>query len=315
MKILKRTEIKLKMLFMGSPEVSVPFLDFAYSKSSEMIVFTQKDKIRKRGKALEPTPVKKRALELGITVHTTSAKSSLSINIIKDFQPDIILVVAFGQILPPELLAIPKLYPLNVHFSLLPQYRGATPVNTALLNGDSVTGTTIMVMDQGLDTGDILYSDECTIDPDDNATELFRKLTKLSLGLLERNWNDIISGNVKRIPQQGAVSLTKLIKKEDTVIDFNADAISVHNKIRAFNEEPGTRTVFRNSPVLIEKSVPETNGPETPGTITAVGRDHFTVGCGKGAIRVLQLKPAGKRSMKANEFINGYKPLTGEKLG
>lgn len=303
------------MLFMGSPEVSVPFLDFAYSKSSEMIVFTQKDKIRKRGKALEPTPVKKRALELGVTVHTTSARSHESINIIRDFQPDIILVVAFGQILPPELLAIPKLYPINVHFSVLPQYRGATPVNTALLNGDSVTGTTIMVMDEGLDTGDILYSGECTIDPDDNATELFRKLTKLSLDLLDRNWNDIISGNVKRTPQQGTVSLTKLIKKADTVIDFNSDAADIHNRIRAFNEEPGTRTVFRNNPVLIEKSVPDTAGSEIPGTIIEVGKDHFKVSCKKGSIKVLQLKPAGKRSMKANEFINGYKPLTGEKLG
>ena len=308
-------ETKLKMLFMGSPEISVPFLDFVHSESSEIMVFTQKDKIRKRGKALEPTPVKKRALELGLTVHTTSARSPESINIIRDFQPDIILVVAFGQILPPELLKIPRLYPLNVHFSLLPGYRGATPVNTAILNGDTVTGTTIMVMDEGLDTGDILYCAECAIDSDDNASTLFKKLIMLSLETLKSNWSAISSGNVTRMPQQGTVSLTKLIKKNDTIIDFNADAVSIHNKIRAFNEEPGTKTVFRNNPVLIEKTAPDTAGSEIPGTIIEVGKDYFKVGCKKGSIKVLRLKPAGKRSMKAGEFINGYKPMTGEVLG
>lgn len=300
---------------MGSPEISVPFLDFAHSKSREMMVFTQKDKIRKRGKTLEPTPVKKRALELGLPVHTISAKSEEALNIIKNFAPDIILVVAFGQILPSGLLKIPRLYPLNVHFSLLPQYRGATPVSTALQNGEKTTGTTIMVMDEGLDTGDILYSCGCEIEPDDNATELFRKLIRVSLDLLDNNWEELSSGNITRTPQQGEASVTKLIRKNDTVLDFKKDSGSVHNMIRAFNEDPGTKTVFRNSPVHIEKTLPDNLKSEGPGKIIEVGRDYFTIGCGNGSIRVLQLKPAGKRSMKAGEFINGYKPLTGEVLG
>ena len=307
-------ETRLKILFMGSPDISVPFLDFAYSKSSEIMVFTQKDKIRKRGSVLEPTPVKKRAVELKIPVHTLSAKTIESINIIKEFSPDIILVVAFGQILPIELLNIPKLYPLNVHFSLLPQYRGATPVNTALLNGDLITGTTVMVMNEGLDTGDIIFSDKCEIDPEDNASTLFAKLVKLSLELLENNWAAISKGDVLKIPQTGTFSLTRLIKKIDTVIDFKEKAVDLHNKIRAFNEEPGTKTVFRNNPLFIEKStVSELSGES--GKIIEIGKDFFTIACSKGSIKVLQLKPAGKRSMKAKEFINGYKPAIGEVLG
>ncbi|HNW83581.1 MAG TPA: methionyl-tRNA formyltransferase [bacterium] len=305
----------MKLLFMGSPDISVPFLDFAHSGSSEMMVFTQKDKIRKRGKNLEPTPVKKRALELGIAVHTLSAKTPEAIDIIREFAPDIILVVAFGQILPLELLRIPKLYPLNVHFSLLPQYRGSTPVNTALLNNDLYTGTTIMVMDEGLDTGDILFADKCDIDSEDNSSVLFEKLIKLSIGLLEKNWESISTGTVIRTPQQGTFSSTKLIKKNDLIINFNDDASKIHNKIRAFNQLPGIRTIFRNNPLFIEKSAVSEQNQGDPGKIIEVGKDFFTVSCGNEAIKILQVKPAGKRSMKAGEFINGYKPLTGEVLG
>lgn len=308
-------ETKLKILFMGSPEISVPFLDFAFSKSSRIIVFTQKDKIRKRGKVPEATPVKKRAAELGIPVYTFAARSDEAVKIIKEFAPDIILVVAFGQILPQEVLAIPRLYPLNVHFSLLPKYRGATPVNTSLLNNDTDTGTTIMVMNEGLDTGDILFSGKCDIDPEDNASTLFDKLIKLSIGLLEKNWNAISKGAVLKIPQTGAFSLTKLIKKIDTVIDFKENAVDIHNRIRAFNENPGTKTIFRNNVLFIEKSELITDISKDPGEIIEVTKDHFTISCKNGSIKVLQVKPAGKRSMKSSEFINGYKPKSGEILG
>lgn len=300
---------------MGSPEISIPFLDFVHSKSSETAVFTQKDKIRKRGSLLEPTPVKKRALELGLTVHTLPARSAEAINIIKEFSPDIIFVVAYGQILPPELLKIPKLYPLNVHFSLLPHYRGATPVNSALLNGDSETGTTIMVMNEGLDTGDILFSEKCAIEPIDNASTLFDKLVKLSTALLEKNWNDIATGNVRKTPQTGIATITRLIKKSDLMIDFNEDAMNIHNKIRAFNQYPGIKTVFRQNPVFIERTELCGQKTEVPGSILEVTKDFFTVSCANGAIKILQLKPAGKRSMRSSEFINGYKPSAGEIMG
>ena len=297
---------------MGSPEISVPFLDFCAGKTNEIMVFTQKDKIRGRGKKLEATPVKKRALELGLEVHTLWSKSEKAFEIIKEFAPDILFVVAYGQILPKRLLEIPRLYPLNVHFSLLPEYRGATPVNTALLNGDSVTGTSVMVMDEDLDSGDVVLSAECAVDESDNATSLFKKLTDLSLDLLEKNWEKIESGDLERVPQKGEAVFTKMIQKSDLWLDFNSDARELFNKIRALTYEPGVRALFRGNITGIEKAEFVENCSGKCGEIVEVSKSGIVVACKNGGIRITELKPAGKKSMKAAEFINGYKPVSGE---
>ena len=297
---------------MGSPEISVPFLDFCAGKTNEIIVFTQKDKIRGRGKKLEATPVKKRAIELGLEVHTLWSKSEKAFEIIKEFAPDILFVVAYGQILPKRLLEIPKLYPLNVHFSLLPEYRGATPVNTALLNGDSVTGTSVMVMDEELDSGDVVLSAECAVEESDNATSLFKKLTDLSLDLLEKNWEKIESGDLERVPQKGEAVFTKMIQKSDLWLDFNSDARDLFNKIRALTYEPGVRALFRGNITGIEKAEFVENCSGKCGEIVEVSKSGIVVSCKNGGIKITELKPAGKKSMKAAEFINGYKPGVGE---
>ena len=297
---------------MGSPEISVPFLDFCAEKADEMIVFSQKDKIRGRGKNLEPTPVKKRALELGLEVHTLWSKSEKAYEIIKEFAPDIIFVVAYGQILPKRLLQIPKLYPLNVHFSLLPKYRGSTPVNTALLNGDEVSGTSIMVMDEELDSGDILLSAGCAVSENDNATALFEKLNSLSLDLLEKNWEQIENGTLERTPQQGEPVFTKMIQKSDMWLDFDCEARALFNKIRSLTYEPGARAIFRNNIVGIEKAEFVENCGGMAGEIAEVSKSGIVVACRNGGIKITELKPAGKKSMKVAEFINGYKPSAGE---
>lgn len=302
----------MKTVFMGSPEISVPFLDFCAGKTNEIIVFTQKDKIRGRGKKLEATPVKKRAIELGLEVHTLWSKSEKAFEIIKEFAPDILFVVAYGQILPKRLLEIPRFYPLNVHFSLLPEYRGATPVNTALLNGDSVTGTSVMVMDEDLDSGDVVLSAECAVDESDNATSLFKKLTDLSLDLLEKNWEKIESGNLERVPQKGEAVFTKMIQKSDLWLDFNSDARDLFNKIRALTYEPGVRALFRGNITGIEKAEFVENCSGKCGEIVEVSKSGIVVSCKNGGIKITELKPAGKKSMKAAEFINGYKPGVGE---
>ena len=299
---------------MGSPEISVPFLDFCAKKSDGMIVFSQKDKIRGRGKKLEPTPVKKRALELGLEVHTLWSKSEKAFEIIKEFSPDILFVVAYGQILPKRLLEIPKLYPLNVHFSLLPKYRGSTPVNTALLNGDEVSGTSVMVMDEELDSGDVILSGECAVSENDNATTLFEKLTALSLELLEKNWEKIESGDAERVPQKGEPVFTKMIQKSDMWLDFNCDAKNLFNKIRALTKEPGVRALFRGNIVGIEKAEFVGNCAGNPGEIAEVSKSGIVVACRNGGIKITELKPAGKNPMRAAEFINGYKPSAGEIL-
>ncbi|MBO4699175.1 methionyl-tRNA formyltransferase [bacterium] len=302
----------MRTVFMGSPEISVPFLDFCAAKSDETIVFSQKDKIRGRGKNLEPTPVKKRALELGLEVHTIWSKSDKAFEIIKNFSPDILFVVAYGQILPKRLLDIPKLYPLNVHFSLLPKYRGPTPVNTAILNGDSVSGTSVMLMDEELDAGDVILSGECAVTDSDNATTLFKKLTDLSLDLLEKNWEKIESGNVERVPQKGNAVFTKMIQKPDLWLDFESDARGLFNKIRAFTAEPGVRSFFRNNIVGIEKAEFVESCSGRSGEIVEVSKNGIVVACKNGGIKITELKPSGKKSMKVAEFINGYKPAAGE---
>jgi len=302
----------MKTVFMGSPEISVPFLDFCLKKSDELIVFSQKDKIRGRGKKLEPTPVKKRALELDLPVYTCSAKSEKAFEIISEFKPDLLFVVAYGQILPKRLLDAPLLYPVNVHFSLLPKYRGATPVNTALLNGDRVSGTTIMVMGEELDSGDILLAGECEVLPDDNATTLFEKLTALSLRTLDENWEKLASGTLKATPQTGEPSFTRMIGKEDMWVDFNEDAEKIFNKIRALTLEPGIRSIFRENIVSIEnvELVPDCSG--RPGEVVEVSKNGITVACRAGGISIKRLKPAGKKGMSAAEFLNGNKVQTGE---
>ncbi|HDT11497.1 MAG TPA: methionyl-tRNA formyltransferase [bacterium] len=300
---------------MGSPDISVPFLDFLHEKSCELAVFTQKDKVRSRGKKTFPTAVSKRAEQLGLPVYKLSVKSEEAFNIINSFKPDIFLVVAYGQIIPSQTLDIPGLYPLNVHFSLLPEYRGATPVNTALLEGKTVTGTTIMIMDKGLDTGNILLSEKCDIDPSDNATTLFQKLVSLSLNVLAENWTAICDGTLESKPQSGEISHTKLIKKNDLIIDFNRNSESVNNQIRAYNFEPGTKTFFRNKTLFIEQAenIPDINGH--PGEILSVDKRSFTVACKEGAIKILSVKPESGKSMSSGAFINGHKPFPGEKLG
>lgn len=302
------SEGKMKIVFMGSPEISVPFLDFCVEKKAEIIVFSQKDKIRGRGKKLEPTPVKKRAVELGLEVHTLWSKSEKAFEIIKNFAPDILFVVAYGQILPKRILDIPRLYPLNVHFSLLPKYRGSTPVNTALMNGDKVSGTSIMVMDEELDSGDVIMSAECGVDENDNATTLFDKLTKLSLDLLEKNWEKIENGNVERVPQRGEPVFTSMIQKSDMWLDFESDARVLFNKIRALTKEPGVRAVFRGNIVGIEKAEFVEKCAGDPGEISEVSKSGIVVACRNGGIKITELKPAGKNPMRAAEFINGYRP-------
>ena len=247
-----------------------------------------------------------------IPVYTVSSKSKEAFEIISNFSPDIIFVVAYGQILPKRILNIAKLYPLNIHFSLLPHYRGATPVNTSLLNGDSETGTTLMIMDEKLDSGDILYQKPCPLTDEDNASTLFEKLTNLSIKILEENWQEITKGCKKRIKQSENVTYTKLINKSDLKLDFSENAQGIFNKIRAFTMEPGVKTIFRGNTLFIEKASLDKNLSGKSGTIGEVGKNFFTIFCNNGALLIHQVKPAGKKSMSTKEFINGYKPQTGE---
>ncbi len=303
-----------RVVFMGSPECAVPFLEFCHHKTVDLIAFTRPDKVRCRGNRPSQTPVKKKSLELGITVFDFSAKSAAAQQILASFAPDLYLVVAYGEILPERVLALPRIAPLNIHFSLLPKYRGATPVQTAILNGDTVTGTTIMVMDRGLDTGDIVAQTEVAIAPDETAASLFPRIIAGSLELLEKYWGSICSGSFERRPQTGEATYTRLIKKEDLVLDWAQDARNIYNLIRAYGASPGVRARFRGKMLLIGAAqwCPDISG--TPGEIIAVGKRSFTVACGTGGLLLTQVQPECKACMPAASFIAGYHPKPGERL-
>jgi len=299
---------------MGSPECAVPFLDLAHRKGADLIVFTRADKVRCRGGKLSQTPVKKRALELGLSVHDLSMKSDEAHRILSDFSPDLYLVVAYGQILSERILDLPKIAPINVHFSLLPKYRGAIPVQAAILAGDDTTGTTIMVMDKALDTGDIVWQETLTILPDETAEHLFGRLITLSVDLLDRTWDDLVSGRFARIPQAGEASYTKLIKKDDLVVDWTRQALELHRMIRAFAYKPGVRAHFRDKLLLLGAAQWRPDITGAPGEIVAVEKKGFAVACGEGGLFLTEVQPECKACMPAASFVAGYRPRIGEKL-
>ncbi len=307
--------MKPKFAFMGSPEIAVPFLDALHKNGADMIVFTKPDKIRSRGRKTEPTPVKRHATELDIPVYTTSSKEKESIEILNKFQPHFLFVVAFGEILKKSVLEIPSICPLNVHFSLLPQYRGPTPVNTALLHGREKTGTTIIKMNRKMDEGNIIYQEEISIDPEDNASSLFKKLTDLSINLLEKHWSELIKGDFTETPQKGQATYTSFIHRKDRLLNWEEPAEKLHNRVRAFTDFPGVRTRFRRKNICImETRTIDCDYDTEAGTVVSVSSNKLTVACGEKAIELVQLKPAGKRCMDISCFISGYKPMKGEKF-
>ncbi len=299
---------------MGSPECAVPFLDLAHRKEANLIVFTRKDKVRCRGGKLSQTPVKKRALELGLPVYELSMKNDEAHRVIADFRPDLYLVVAYGQILPQRILSLPKIVPLNVHFSLLPKYRGPIPVQAAVQSGDDTTGTTVMVMDKELDTGDIIYQEPLSIAPEETAAKLFGRLIDLSVDLLDRNWDDLTAGRFTRTPQTGEASYTKLIRKEDLVVDWTRHALELHRMIRAFAFNPGVRARFRDKLLLVGSAQWRPDIAGAPGEIVAVEKKGFAVACGEGGLFLTEVQPECKCCMPAASFIAGYRPQVGEKL-
>jgi len=299
---------------MGSPECAVPFLDLAHRKEANLIVFTRKDKIRCRGGKLSQTPVKKRALELGLPVYDLSMKSDEAHRIISDFRADLYLVVAYGQILPERILALPQIAPLNVHFSLLPKYRGPIPVQASVLNGDDTTGTTIMVMDKELDTGDIVYQAPLAVGNDEPAGHLFERLIALSVDILDRNWENLVAGRFTRTPQVGEASYTKLVRKEDLVVDWTRHALDLHRMIRAFSFNPGVRSRFRDKLLLIGAAQWRPDVTGGPGEIVTVEKKGFTVACGEGGLFLTEVQPECKCCMPAASFVAGYRPQVGEKL-
>ena len=310
----------MKIVFMGSPEFSVPCLKvLAESKHEVAAVFTQPDKARgRRGNQLVPTAVKAAALEYGYDVYQPLSlrkgeDAENAMKILNDIAPDLIVVTAYGQILPKEVLELPKHGCINIHASILPKYRGAAPINWVLLNGETETGVTSMQMGEGLDTGDMLIKKTTDIGENETYEELYARLSVMGGEVLAETLEAVENGTLSPEPQDDSLSCySPMIRKEMSALDFSKSAAEVHNTIRGvtgFTMLDGKRLkVFRSE-------ISDNIAPDVPnGSI--VDEKRFAVKCGDGkAVIFTEVQPEGKKRMASADFLRGKKLTKGEILG
>lgn len=307
----------MRIVFMGTPDFAVNALQSLYDGGHEIIgVFTQPDKPQGRKMVLTPPPVKVCAESLGLTVYQPkSVKTSEALDILMSLNPDLIAVVAYGKILPKEILELPKFGCVNVHASLLPRHRGASPIQTAILCGDKVTGVTTQKMDIGVDTGDILLAAKTDILPIDNFETLHDKLAVQGADLLVKTVQGLENGTI--IPEkqsEDGVTHASIITKEMGEIDFNKTANEIDCQIRAFTPWPSAYLFIGGKRVKIINAAVGGSVPEVAGTVVDT-KNGLTVACGGGTSIVLnELQPEGKGAMPAKAFLNGYPIEIGEKL-
>ena len=296
----------LKVIFMGTPDFSVPILEYLINNTNVVLVVTQPDKEVGRNKELSFSPVKKTALKYSKEVFQP-IKIRKDYQKILDLKPDLIITCAFGQILPKEILESARLGSLNVHASFLPKYRGASPIQWALLNGDKKTGVTLMYMDEQMDTGDIINQLECDISDDDNVGSLHDKLSFLGVEILKQELPKIIKGTNNRIKQNNEkATYTKMIERKDELIDFNVNGNSIINKIRAFNPWPLAYFKLNNNEIKVYEAYFEKKDVSQIGKVI-LSKNSLGITCKDGIIFLTRIKPFGKKEMDIKSFINGLK--------
>ena len=302
---------------MGTPAFAATSLAALLDAGVEVPgVITQPDRPAGRGQQPASSPVKKLALERGLPVfQPLRIKHPEAIAQVEALAPDVIVVVGYGQIIPHAVFGRPRLGSVNVHASLLPKYRGAAPIQWAIANGETVTGVTLMQIDEGLDTGDLLAAREVPIGPDETAPELGERLAHLGAGLLVETLPALEAGHITARPQDPALATyAPVLKKEDGRMDWHLDARQIANRIRGFDPWPGGYTTFRGNLLHLRRVRPADGPAAEPGTLAVEGRT-LRAACGQGWLELLDLQPEGKKRMTASEFINGRRPVSGEKLG
>ena len=304
---------------MGTPDFSVGALKALAENGYEIAgVVTQPDKPRGRGKASSMTPVKEAALELGLTVYQPSRVREQSfMDTVRALNPDVIVVSAFGQIIPKALLELPRYGCVNIHASLLPKYRGAAPIQWAVMDGEPISGVTIMQMDEGLDTGDMLAKTEVPLEPDETGGSLFDKLSRAGAELLIRTLPALEQGTLtpEKQPLESPTAYARMIRKEDGRIDWNLEAEAIERRIRGLNPWPSAYTELTGKILKIWRAevLPKESG-QTPGTVTEAGKGGFCVQTGKGVLRLLEVQLEGKKRMDAQAFLRGFHAAPGMKL-
>lgn len=302
----------LKTIFFGTPETAAPFLKLLASKSDVLAVVSQPDRPAGRGMTVSPTPVKAAAVELGLKVFQPVKPSDIAADL-KALAPDLVIVVAYGRLLKADVLSVARLGFLNAHFSLLPKYRGAAPVQWSLVKGEAKTGVTLFWLDEGMDTGPIQAAVPADIGPDEDAPSLLTRLTALGVELLGRELVELEAGRVVRVPQAGEATAAPLIKREDAKIDLTQDAKTVHDLVRGFRSWPraalGTLQVLKTALAVPSDPV----GKGVPGTVLSIGRERgVLVECGsRSRLWFLEVQSEGKKPLAAVDFANGRRMAVG----
>lgn len=309
----------MRIVFLGTPEFAVPTLERIAAAGCEIAaVLTQPDRPKGRGRQLAAPPVKQAAQRLGLPVHQPERiRTPEVIGFLASLAPEAMVVVGYGKIIPQAIIDIPPHGIINVHASLLPEYRGAAPVQWAIAQGETHTGVTIMRIDAGLDTGDILLARETAIGPDETAVELGARLAEMGAGLLAQTLYGLDSGTITPRPQDSSqASFAPVLKKEDGQIEWGRPAREIFNRVRGFLPWPGCFTQFRGGTLQVWKAcVAPGSAAGSPGTVR-ITRSRLEVVCGEGtALELLEVQPEGRKRMLAAAFLNGYHLVENEVLG
>ncbi|MBN1581998.1 MAG: methionyl-tRNA formyltransferase [Anaerolineae bacterium] len=307
-----------RIVFMGSPEFAVPSLNALCEMGSTVFVVTQPDRKKGRGQKTSASPVKQAALKHGLEVwQPVSLRNSEAIQRLRTFQPDVYVTAAIGYILTPKVLSVPRYGCLNVHASLLPRWRGASPISAAILHGDVESGITIMKTVQQLDSGPILAQARCPIRPDDTTSTLTHRLSHLGADLLGQTLLRWLAAEITAQPQpQEGVTYCQRLQRQDGLIDWSRSAISIERMVRAYVPWPGTYTIYKgtNLKILDATILPDWSGKEQPGKVIAVNKD-IAVATGHGALLLRKIQLAGKRAMTPDVFCQGQSEFIGSDLG
>ncbi len=307
----------IRTVFMGTPEFALPTLEGLIEAGLHLVgVFTQPDRPKGRGKKLAPPPVKELAESQGLPVfQPLKLRLPEAVGQVRALNPDLIVVVAFGQILPKSVLDIPRYGCINVHASLLPRYRGAAPINKAIIDGETVTGITTMLMDVGLDTGAMLVKRSIPIGFEETAGELSYRLARLGREAMAETLGRLCAGTLVPEPQDDAQSsYAPLLKKEDGRIDWRRPALELHNQVRGLDPWPGAYTASGNEPLKLFRTLPESGAGGEPGTVLQADADGVCIACGEGVLRVRELQLPGKNRLKAADFLRGHALPAGTRL-
>jgi methionyl-tRNA formyltransferase len=303
---------------MGTPRFAVPTFEALVTAGHECAgVWTQPDRPKGRGQQLAVSPVKESALRLNVTVYQPDRiRKPEQVEILRSLHPDVIVVVGYGQIIPQAIIDVPRFGIVNVHASLLPKYRGAAPIQWAIANGETVTGVTTMLIDAGLDTGDMLLKSATGIGPDETAEELSMRLSESGAELAVLTLTGLEEKTISREPQDNsAATWAPILKREDGLIRWDSSAYEIHNRVRGFQPWPGAYTTWRGQRLHIWRSKPHDIGLGVPGAIRIEGRKLMTA-CGNNtALEIHDLQLEGRKRVSAEAFVNGHRPGSDEMLG